>query len=48
MLYRRQAKKLSQILSSGYSCESVAFITALLKEGFAHLTLKIWENRYEM
>lgn len=48
MLNRCQAKKLSQILHCGYSCESVAFITALLREGFARLTLKIWENRYEM
>lgn len=48
MLYQHQAKKLSQILRSGYSCESVAFIVVLLKEGFGPLTSKIWENRYEM
>lgn len=48
MLYRHQAKKLRQILHSGYSHESVAFIVVLLKERFGPLTLKIWENRYEM
>lgn len=48
MLCWHQTKKLSQILHSGYSYESVAFTVVLLKEGFGPPTLKIWENRYEM
>lgn len=40
--------KLRHIPRSGYFYESVAFREVLLKEGFSPLTLKIWENRYEM